>query len=101
MPYITISQSPAYHQITFEEIISGEVNTHCMISSNDSNTRTYYSGRLNQKFLDRFDFEHMIACLETFIEQNKSLFDVEREQLYTTFYIQADFEKSMRLYLNS
>ena len=87
MPYITISQSPAYHQITFEEIISGEVNTHCMISSNDSNTRTYYSGRLNQKFLDRFDFEHMIACLETFIEQNKSLFDVEREQLYTTFYI--------------
>lgn len=87
MPYITVSQSPAYHQITFEEIISGEVNANCMISSNESNTRTYFSRYLNQKFLDRFDFENMIVCLETFIEQNKGLFSVRREQLYTTFHI--------------
>ena len=87
MPYITVAQSPVYHQITFEEIISGEVNMHNMISSNESNTRTYFSRYLTQKFLDRFDFGDMIASLEAFNEQNKGLFEVQREKLYTTFHI--------------
>lgn len=87
MPYITVAQSPVYHQITFEEIISGVVNMHNMISSNESNTRTYFSRFLTQKFLDRFDFDDMITSLEAFNDQNKTLFDVQREKLYTTFHI--------------
>lgn len=87
MPYITIMQSPAYHQITFEEIISGEVNMNVMVNSNETNTRTYFSRNLRPAFLERFDFPDMIAALENFNEQNKALFDVKRETLYTQFYI--------------
>lgn len=87
MPYITVMQAPAYHQISFEEIISGEVNMHSMITSNDSNTRTYFSRNLSPKFLERFDFADMVSSLESFCEQNAALFDVKRETLYTTFHI--------------
>jgi len=87
MPYITVMQSPSYHQITFEEIISGEVNMRSMISSNESNTRTYFSRYLKPQFLERFDFAEMTSDLERFCEQNDSLFDVPREKLYDTFYI--------------
>ena len=87
MPYITIMQSPSYHQISFEEIISGEVNMNAMITSNESNTRTYFSRHLKSKFLEKFDFAEMVTALENFCEQNAKLFDVPRKKLYSTFYI--------------
>lgn len=87
MPYITVAQSPAYHQITFEEIISGAVNMNAMVNSNETNTRTYFSRNLRPAFLERFDFPAMIESLENFNEQNSTLFDVPRETLYTTFHI--------------
>lgn len=87
MPYITIMQSPAYHQISFEEIISGEVNMRSMITSNVTNTRTHFAQRLKPQFLERFDFAEMISALEDFCTQNSKLYDVPRETLYTTFHI--------------
>ena len=87
MPYITVAQSPAYHQITFEEIISGAVNMNAMVTSNETNTRTYFSRNLRPAFLERFDFPAMIETLENFNEQNSALFDVPRETLYTTFHV--------------
>lgn len=87
MPYITIMQSPSYHQISFEEIISGEVNMHTMITSNDSNTRTHFSRHLKPQFLEKFDFAEMVSALESFCEQNAALFDVPRWKLYSTFHI--------------
>ena len=87
MPYITIMQSPAYHQISFEEIISGEVNMQSMITSNNTNTRTHFAQRLKPQFLERFDFAGMVSALESFCEQNAGLYTVPRETLYTTFHI--------------
>ena len=87
MPYITVMQSPAYHQISFEEIISGEVNMQSMITSNSTNTRTHFAQRLKPQFLDRFDFAGMVSALESFCEQNAELYAVPREALYTTFHI--------------
>ena len=87
MPYITIMQSPSYHQISFEEIISGEVNMNAMITSNESNTRTHFSNNLKPKFLERFDFDDMVSSLESFCEQNAALYDVPRKKLYTKFFI--------------
>ena len=87
MPYITVAQSPAYHQITFEEIISGAVNMNAMVTSNETNTRTYFSRNLRPAFLERFDFPAMLETLENFNEQNSALFDVPRETLYTTFHV--------------
>lgn len=87
MPYITIMQSPSFHQVSFEEIISGNVNISSMISSNEANTRTYFSTRVNPKFLEQFDIESMTDELERFCERYNSLYTVPRETLYSTFYI--------------
>ncbi len=87
MPYITVMQSPSYHQISFEEIISGEVNMSSLISTNKTNTSTYFSGYLKSKFLKRYDIEGMVTALEEFCEQNKNLYDAPRETLYTTFFL--------------
>lgn len=87
MPYITLMQSPAFHQITFEEIISGAVEIPTMISANESNTRTYFATRVNQKFLDKFDFDAMIASLDQFCQRHADLYAKRRKSLYTTFYL--------------
>ena len=88
MPYITMMQSPSYHQITFEEILSGNVNiSGHMINRNESNTRTHFSKVVPQKFLDRFDFRAMIDALISFNNQYEDLFRVERATLYDRFYI--------------
>lgn len=87
MPYITIMQGPTYHQISFEEIISGKVDMQTMITSNKSNTRTHFSRSLRPEFLEKFDFGKMIAALENFCEQNAALYNVPRKKLYSTFYI--------------
>lgn len=87
MPYITIRQSPAYHQITFDEIIAGTTNIAPLITSNESNTRTHFSEFLDYAFLERFNFENMIDKLEKFCEMYKHLYEVDRESLYETFHI--------------
>lgn len=87
MPYITIKQSPAYHQISFEEIISGKVNVAPMITPNATNTRTYFSQRIKPEFIEKFDINSMILSLESFCEKNARLYEVSRERLYTTFHI--------------
>lgn len=76
-----------YHQVSFEEIISGNVDMTKIISSNESNTKTYFSRHLNPKFLERFDIESMIDALEGFCQQHKALYDAPRATLYTTFHI--------------
>lgn len=87
MPYITLMQSPAFHQITFDEIISGVVDIPTMILPNESNTRTYFATRVNQKFLERFDLSEMISDLEKYCERHADLYDKKRKSLYTTFYL--------------
>ena len=87
MPYITLMQSPSYHQITFEEIISGTVDFFGPINSNESNTRTYFSKEINPKFLEKFDIAGMIEDLERFCDQNKNPYEADRKSLYDTFYI--------------
>ena len=87
MPYITLMQSPAFHQITFEEIISGTVTVPTMISPNESNTRTYFVKQVNPKFLEKFDFADMLTSLEQFYRRHSELYAKKREDLYTTFYL--------------
>lgn len=88
MPYITLRQSPMFHQITFEEILMGTVNIPEMaISTNESNTRTHFSKNLTAKFLEKFDFDAMVTALEEFIKRNEELYSKRRETLYDTFHI--------------
>lgn len=87
MPYITVQQSPIYYQISFDDILDGTVDLSRMIVPNVTNTRTHFREFLKPSFLERFDFDSMIAVLEKFNEQHENLFNVERKSLYETFYI--------------
>lgn len=87
MPYITVQQSPIYYQMSFDDILDGTVDLSRMIVPNVTNTRTHFREFLKTSFLERFDFDSMIAVLEKFNEQHENLFNVERKSLYETFYI--------------
>lgn len=87
MPYVTMMQSPSFHQISFEEVLSGNVEFNGLISKNETNTRTYFTKALNPKFTKKFDIESMTSALETFCKQNEKLYEVPREKLYNKFYI--------------
>ena len=88
MPYITIKQTPALQQITFEEIITGNVK----LPMNDtiaceSGTRTYFVRTLNPTFIRKFNIEAMIESLVSFCQKHSDLYEKPRRELYEKFYI--------------
>ena len=87
MPYITVQQSPIHYQMSFDDILDGTVDLSRMIVPNATNTRTHFREFLKPSFLERFNFDSMIAALEKFNEQHENLFNVERKSLFETFYI--------------
>lgn len=87
MPYITLMQSPAYHQISFDEVLNGTVSLAGMITSNETNTRTYFVNELNPKFLKRFDIDKMTLSLVRFCDRYERLYSVDRHSLYRRFFI--------------
>lgn len=87
MPYITIKQQPAYHQITFEQMMAGVQDLSKYVCANTSNTRTYFTGRVNPKLLENTDVNRMISVLKSFNQTHEALFDKDRASLYKTFYI--------------
>lgn len=87
MPYITLKQSPIYHQITLDEILSGEVNIKNYITPNYTNTRTVFVERVNEKFLEKFNINAMINALMAFNIKYKDLIEADKDGLYNTFYI--------------
>ncbi|MCL2052844.1 MAG: hypothetical protein FWG90_00160 [Oscillospiraceae bacterium] len=87
MPYITIKQPPKYYQMTFEEIMAGVDDLSKFVQQNDSNTRTYFVERPNNKLLKNTDVEGMIEVLRQFNTQKAALFNADRASLYHTFHI--------------
>lgn len=87
MPYITLMQSPAFHQLSFEEVLSGAVSFTGMITSNATNTRTCFVKELNPKFLKRFDIDKMTLSLVRFCDRYGQLYTVDRHTLYRRFFI--------------
>ena len=87
MPYITIKQPPAYHQITFEEMMAGVQDLNKYVFANTTNTRTYHVEKVNPKLLENTDIVHMISLLETFNNNHDTLFEKDRASLYNTFHI--------------
>lgn len=88
MPYVVIRQSPRYKQITFDDILSGEIDVSTLAVGSASGTRTkYIKNRINKRFLEQFDIEQMTETLKNFNEAHRDLFDVDREKLYGKFHI--------------
>lgn len=87
MPYITLKQSPIYHQITLDEILQGEVDVKNYITPNYTNTRTVFVKWVNPKFLEKFDIQSMINILIAFNIKYEELIKANKSELYNTFYI--------------
>lgn len=87
MPYIVTMQRPSYEQMTFEDVIFGMKEAPKMISSNITNTRTYYTSFITEKYVWQFDIPAMVLWLQKFCERHKELYEVPRESLYTKFFI--------------
>lgn len=87
MPYITLKQSPIYHQISLDDILGGKVDVRDYITPNYTNTRTFFVERVNAKFLEKFNIEEMINILVAFNLRYAKLIEADKNDLYDTFYI--------------
>lgn len=87
MYYITIKQSPEYHQMTLEEFIFGNPAKSSLINLNTTNTRTYERKQISKRFKKTVDVERLIKVLSDFNSSTKELREKEREELYKEFYI--------------
>jgi len=72
MPCVTVSwafdykQPPAYHQISFEEMMAGVQDLSKYVFTNTSNTRTYFAERVNPKLLENTSADGMTILLRSF-----------------------------------
>lgn len=89
MVYITVKQSPQYHQMSLEELLFGvqEKSYSQMINPNLTNTRTYAVDVVSERFAERIDVDKLIAKLEKFNSETQELRDKPRHDLYYTFHI--------------
>lgn len=87
MVFITVRQSPFYHQMSLEEYLFQNFESPVLINENTANTRTYQCRAVSPKFLDKVNVEGLIAKLKKFNDSTAELRKENRESLYTTFYI--------------
>jgi hypothetical protein len=87
MVYITVMQSPIYHQMTLEEFLFQNFQAPTILNTNVSNTRTYAYETVSEHFTSRIDTDALICKLERFNEQTEALRAQERSTLYETFHI--------------
>ena len=87
MVYITVMQSPIYHQMTLEEFLFQNFQAPTILNTNVSNTRTYAYETVSEHFTSRIDTDAIIRKLVRFNEQTEALRAQERSTLYETFHI--------------
>lgn len=87
MVYITVMQSPIYHQMTLEEFLFQNFQVQTILNTNVSNTRTYAYETVSEHFTSRIDTDALIRKLVRFNDQTEALRAQERSTLYETFHI--------------
>lgn len=87
MVYITVMQSPIYHQMTLEEFLFQNFQAQTILNTNVSNTRTYAYETASEHFTSRIDTDALIRKLVRFNDQTEALRAQERSTLYETFHI--------------
>ena len=91
MVYITIKQSPMYHQMSLEDFLfntTPKQPSYC--NRNETNTRTYEVSEVSERFRSklRFDADYLISKLRKFNLATEELRKVpNRHDLYHKFYI--------------
>lgn len=88
MPFVTLKQSPAYHQMTLDELLFGAPVQNLVINFNEANTRTFLTASPAQKLLDYAKPWELVGKLEAFNTATAPLRAVEnRHDLYHSFVI--------------
>lgn len=87
MVFITVRQSPFYHQMSLEEYLFQNFESPVLINENTANTRTYQCRTVSSKFLDKINVDGLISKLKRFNDSTTELRKENRESLYKTFYI--------------
>lgn len=87
MVYITVMQSPIYHQMTLEEFLFQNFQAQTILNTNVSNTRTYAYETVSEHFTSRIDTDALIRKLVRFNDQTEALRAQERSTLYETFHV--------------
>lgn len=87
MVYITVKQSPFYHQMTLEEFLFEDYQAPPVVNANIANTRTYEVEQVSQHFSRRIGVGKLIETLARFNRDTSELRSKERTELYDTFYI--------------
>ena len=87
MVYITVMQSPIYHQMTLEEFLFQNFQAQTILNTNVSNTRTYAYETVSEHFTSRIDTDALIRKLVRFNDQTEALRAQARSTLYETFHI--------------
>lgn len=63
MVYITVRQSPVYHQITLEELLFQSYSGPSIINDNTTNTKTYEFETASEHFTSRIDVMELVNAL--------------------------------------
>lgn len=87
MVYITVRQSPMFHQMTLEELLFQNYKGPTLINTSDSNTRTYEVERVSERFSSYIDVSSLIAKLTRYNQSTEELRKQDRHELYKSFCI--------------
>lgn len=87
MPYVTVNQSPIYHQVSLEEILDGYVDPErfAPVRNAPSGTKTVFKNTLNPEFVSKFNIPGMIRALKEFVKKYEELYKIPRHTLYEHF----------------
>lgn len=87
MVYITLRQSPVYHQMTLEEYLFQDYHDVQVTNAGTSNTRTYERVNVSERFVKQIEVDRLIEKLIQFNQSTSELRSKNRSELYETFHI--------------
>lgn len=87
MVYITVRQSPIYHQMTLEEFLFQSFQGPAVINANMANTRTYEFEAASEHFTRSLDEGMLCRKLAEYNQSVGNLRQQERSSLYDSFHI--------------
>lgn len=86
--YIVVKQSPQFHQVTLDELLFGGFTAATIMPDyNTSNTKTYKTETVSERFASRVYVDGLIRKLHIFNESTAELRAAKRQSLYHTFHI--------------
>ena len=87
MVYITVRQSPIYHQMTLEEFLFQNFQAPPVVNANMANTKTYEVEAASERFTGKLDVDSLIRKLEQYNQSTAQLREKDRRSLYDSFHI--------------